>query len=323
MRSIIEKRIDGCRLVVTMHHPAEDARAEPRIRVGIIFFNSGFLPRTAAGDLFVHLADEFAAEGYPSFRADLPGLGDSEGDLPADTQNLFAALTRGSHGRAAGLLSSELVQDHKLHGMILAGLCGGAVTALFAAMGEGRAACRGIIQLDPSFVLVPPLEIAATCKPGGTMAAQRAPRRRARDAYAKARVAFLQTRIGEFTHRAYSAVKPALVFVPKLVRRLRGPRVPANANLRILNGWIDLLRGGMPMLTFMAGDQAKRTEKFDYLARINAACRTSRHKVVWIPDTTHSFVEGSGKSRTARECITWLRTTFPRVDAANRTVHAP
>ena len=52
--------------------------------LGIFFLNSLTLPRGATGDSAVYWADSFANCGYPSFRFDLPGLGDTEGELPLD-----------------------------------------------------------------------------------------------------------------------------------------------------------------------------------------------------------------------------------------------
>src|SRR6202034_2178754 len=52
--------------------------------IGVLFLNPLSTPRALIGDTAVYWASSFAAQGYPSLRIDLPGLGDSYGELPKD-----------------------------------------------------------------------------------------------------------------------------------------------------------------------------------------------------------------------------------------------
>ena len=76
----------------------EQAGVQKPGRLGVIFLNSLSLPRTATGDSSAEWADALAECGYPCFRVDLPGLGDSEGDLPAD---LLSYINGGGFAPAA------------------------------------------------------------------------------------------------------------------------------------------------------------------------------------------------------------------------------
>ncbi len=87
-REAITVAVGGVCLRGTYHKPADDGRGTPEHQgeandLGLLFLNHGFLPRSAPGDSAAKWGDSFAQNGYPSFRFDLPGLGDSDGDAPS------------------------------------------------------------------------------------------------------------------------------------------------------------------------------------------------------------------------------------------------
>src|ERR1700721_408202 len=85
---IVLKTNDG--VVRGTHHKAYDhnrgsaANLVERSRAGALFLNSLSPARAAAGGPAVFWADSFAKQGYPSFRVDPPGFGDSDGEPPPD-----------------------------------------------------------------------------------------------------------------------------------------------------------------------------------------------------------------------------------------------
>ena len=119
-----------------------------RNRVGIVFVNSMSPTRAANGDSAVYFADSFAEHGYPSFRVDLPGFGDSDGDPSAE---LHAYINRGGYASVASVVISDLVRRFHLPGVVLVGHCAGTVSAIFAA-GASRD-CKGLILMAPYFYL--------------------------------------------------------------------------------------------------------------------------------------------------------------------------
>ncbi len=98
MRNCIECEIDGQWLRGTCHEPPGASRAPEPGRTGVFFGNAGWLPRSGRGDLYAHLADALAREGYWAFRFDMPGLGDSDGEAPAEPSELFNLFQAGGHG---------------------------------------------------------------------------------------------------------------------------------------------------------------------------------------------------------------------------------
>src|SRR3984885_11030257 len=124
----------GVRLQGTYHHPADrqsGAPAEPANlnRIGILFVNSLSMPRAASGDSAVRWAESIADQGYPSFRIDLPGLGDSEGEASTD---LLDIVNAGGFAYVAAAAANQLVKRFGLSGVVFFGHCAGAVSALYA-----------------------------------------------------------------------------------------------------------------------------------------------------------------------------------------------
>ena len=159
MRRCVEIQVEGLRLRGTFHQPSTRQGSmpapEPDVeKTGVLLFNSGFLPRSAQGDLLAHLADRIAAAGFPAFRFDLPGLGDSEGDLPEDAVTFVRSVEKGNFAPYASSLAARLVGLHGLEKIIVGGLCGGGITALFGAAASKGSRIGGVLMLDPIFNLV-------------------------------------------------------------------------------------------------------------------------------------------------------------------------
>ena len=78
-RELVALDGDGVLMRGTYHKPRAAGGAAIRLLPGIMFLNSLLTPRAAFGDTAVRWAESFARRGYPCFRFDLPGQGDSDG----------------------------------------------------------------------------------------------------------------------------------------------------------------------------------------------------------------------------------------------------
>ena len=79
-------------------------------RVGVLFLNSMSPTRAAPGDSAVFWADCFAKCGYPSFRVDSPGFGDSDGDPPVES---LSFINTGGYASVAAGIVSQLIARYK------------------------------------------------------------------------------------------------------------------------------------------------------------------------------------------------------------------
>lgn len=298
MLECIEKRelivLDGlgARLRGTYHPPADrpsDAGASrQRIgRIGVVFVNSLSLPRAASGDSAVYWADAIAEQGYPAFRMDLPGLGDSEGEASTD---LLDSINSGGFASVATAAVTELVKRFGLSGMVICGHCAGSVSALYAA--TTSAECKGLILLDPYFHL------------------PRATRPRVRQELSSwAR----RSSIGGFLSDSYDRAR-------NLRLSLRGNAPPANANVQLLARWKQIATAGLPILVLKApGIKAQgarpRVGEFDYMAHIlRLAGRNRRVSLEFLSCADHSFANREGRQAVEGHITDWLLTHFPLAD---------
>jgi pimeloyl-ACP methyl ester carboxylesterase len=284
--------LDGLdvRLQGTYHRPQDRAicsTPSPRDQspVGVLFLNSLFLPRTATGDSAVYWAESFAACGYPAFRMDLPGLGDS--DAPLNT-TLLDFINAGGYGSIATAKVKELVDRFGLSGVIIVGHCAGAVTALFTAAASKE--CKGVILLDPYFYLPQQMKKSKAWKRLVRWAATSA--------------------VGGALSKAYDWLK-------KIRLSLDGNRPPANANFALLQRWSEIANKGLPTLIFRAPGRKSpgtkpRVGEFDYIKHIQAiATRKSKVIVHVIEGTDHSFANRSGRTAVREYAEHWLRECFP------------
>lgn len=252
-------------------------------RVGILFLNSLSLPRAATGDSSVYWADCFAESGYPSFRIDLPGLGDSDGNLP---QDLLGFINSGGFASTAAQKALELVETFHLSGVILVGHCAGAVSALFAAAKCSE--CKGLILLDVYFHLPQAVRPKARQKLSGWA---------------------LNSRLGRLASNAYDRLRQVRL-------RLMGNRLPQNANVPLLRCWKNLAQTGLPILILKAPARKAmgvkpRAGEFDYLQHVlRVAGSRSQIRVEFTQGTDHSFANRPGRKAVQEHAENWLRSNF-------------
>jgi pimeloyl-ACP methyl ester carboxylesterase len=305
-RKLLSIRTSGGLLQGTVHYgPAFSNDLRDRYgnehRVGVLFLNPGYLPRSARGDLYVRMADQLARNGHLVFRFDLPGLGESSGELPENVLPFFVKVQTGQYAPETSLLVQEIVRQFGLQGLVLAGICGGAVTALFAAQKCNPGTVTGLVLLDPTFK---------------TFSAQLPPKapktgfaRAWTDAWgkflgtnARIRAKIVRTDFGERLSVAYALIK-------KAARILLLNKLPANSNMALIRCWRDQATGGLPILVFNADSEARRLDEYDYSGYL---LKGASRNTTWvtIEETNHSFLEGKAPEILQENITKWLSTHF-------------
>jgi alpha-beta hydrolase superfamily lysophospholipase len=246
---------------------------------------SGFpMPRSAHGDAAVCWATSFAQLGYPTFRVDLPGFGDSRGAVPAE---LLQYLTGGGYEKVTADLVELIVTRYALTGIVILGQCGGAISAIFAAPISSK--CQGLILIEPPFSSPP------------------APRPEVKRALYQWLIKY---RVGGCLRNAYDQVR-------KLKLQLRKNAPPENANFQLLKRWKQVASAGMPILLLYAlqtksADNKSRAGSFDYLKHIlTLAGSRCRVDVRFATGANHSFSNSAGKSAVAEHVADWMLQFFP------------
>jgi len=274
----------------------EQAGVQKPGRLGVIFLNSLSLPRTATGDSSAEWADALAECGYPCFRVDLPGLGDSEGDLPAD---LLSYINGGGFAPAASSVAKEITERFDLAGVVLVGHCAGAVSAVLAAAKASE--CKGLILMDVYFHL--PQAVRPKFRQYlSNWALKSAPGRMASNLYDRLR---------------------------RLRLRVQANRLPENANLPLLRCWKQVASSGQPILMLKAparkaiGTKA-RVGEFDYLQyALKTAGPQSQVIVKFAEGTDHSFANRLGRAAVRQEMGSWLEAFFPAACPAGKGTVSP
>jgi pimeloyl-ACP methyl ester carboxylesterase len=274
----------GDTLYGTYHLPCDRMSAK---RTGILILTGLYTSRAADGDAAIYWAESLAAMGYPSFRVDLPGAGDSRGNVPA---KLLGFIDAGGFRERVAALVKQLTVRFDLTGVVILGHCAGATSALF-----GAAACRecqGVILLAPYFHL------------------SRALKRKAR------RVLIdwaTRNPLGGHFSNVYLRFNRALSL-------LRRDVLPKNANLLLLKSWKDVGSAGLPILVLKspsanASGPGHPRGEFDYMKYIVAlAGERSRIQVEMVDGAHHTFANHVARAKVRQYLETWLDYYYPIED---------
>jgi pimeloyl-ACP methyl ester carboxylesterase len=287
-RELITLGGDGVLLRGTHHKTTSEAANLPLRSgnsMGVVFLSALSSPRSLTADSAVHWANSFAARGYPSFRIDLPGVGDSYGETPND---LLGFVNDGGFASVTALKLKELAQRFGLSGVVVFGHCAGATNAIYSAS-ESKD-CKGLVLMDPYFNL--PKSLTPKLSPELVHWARRSP-------------------LGAFIRAAYDRLR-------EFPGARRTDALPADANVAFVARWKKVVSTGVPILILKSphaaalGSSKLRSGGFDYLAYITSfAVRSDQFTIETLHETDHSFANRLGRLAVQRHTEAWLDQYFP------------
>ncbi len=313
MRKALQLDIAGHRLFGTLHdHDALPSSQNQQYaqRIGVLLLSFGQQPRSWVGDLGSSIADRLHARGYPTFRFDMPGLGDSPGEIPVHLEELWRDILLGAHERPLLALCEDLVRRFSLKGLIIGGFCGGAVTALFAVNARSQL-ILGLVLLEPEMALVRAGSSAATA------------------ASAPLTVDFFQERVDLFWQRLRSPGSWRRLFTAKIdfkfwygllaatARKLstsgrRTKVLPHETNHRLLTSWHLARKRRLPTLVLSVGSANRSKYYRAYGLQPGISDEKSAFRWVEIPNTTHAMLTGGAKDAVGKHFENWVAENFPQ-----------
>jgi pimeloyl-ACP methyl ester carboxylesterase len=307
-RELISVVRGGICLRGTYHKALEDNRGSltgpnPNQPVGVLFPNGGVTPRAGSADAAVFWADWFAKRGYPAFRFDLPGLGDSDRDPGAEGIDFQAHADAGGYGPWLSVIADCLIEQFDLCGVVVLAHCSGAVTAIFAA--DSNPNIRGLVLLDPYFHLQNDIEIQTLVKNWNQRVIQGFGRGWLQNPKIRAGGVKLLSEI----RRVYRLINGMRLFV-------RRKKLPQSANLPLIRSCLRLASNGIPMLILRSPTHTPKAGEFDYIHYFQK--HSARHSQIVlrpVASATHAFAEQGSKEPVAQHAEEWLGACFPLAES--------
>lgn len=118
-----------------LHRPAFN-RAQG---AAVLLLSPGIKGRIAPHRLYIKLARQLCEAGFMVLRFDFYGLGDAEGELEEKrVADVYAAVAMGRYTDDTLAAMDWMQREYRVDRFVLSGLCGGAITGLFAGARDPR-----------------------------------------------------------------------------------------------------------------------------------------------------------------------------------------
>ncbi|MCW9014594.1 MAG: hypothetical protein OQL06_12495 [Gammaproteobacteria bacterium] len=120
--------------------------------MGIILLSPGIKMRVAPHRLYNKMSSHFVKQGFTVLRFDFYGLGDAEGEIKEMLlADLYGSIQLGRYVDDTKCAIDWMSKECGIDKIILAGLCGGAITGLLTAQSEPRV--KGLLALGIPVIL--------------------------------------------------------------------------------------------------------------------------------------------------------------------------
>jgi pimeloyl-ACP methyl ester carboxylesterase len=287
MRQIVTVQSAGYEFVGTWHLPVRPGGVAPRDReLAFLFFNAGHLPRDGHAGITVHAAELLAEMGHHALRFDLPGLGDSPGELPEKTDELFQMIHDGWYADPAVALTRELRRRHGFSQLVVGGLCGAAGTALLVAEREPDAVA-GVVAIEMElFYPYPEPQLS----PFQSLTS---------------RAAWLRLLSG---HSRYSHLLGP--FGLPLLGALGHRVLPAFADRPLCLSYRSAVSRGLPVLV-IAAEGKRRATFYDQVHKALVGGRPANLTSLLLPGTNHILTTGGAQQLALQHVSDWAMRNFP------------
>ncbi len=286
-----------------------------------ILLSPGAKTRVAPHRLYRKLETEFLAHGIPVLRLDCQGFGDSS-EEKVFTEDLLATYNSAQFGRHvpdAVAAMDYAARELNVSQFILGGLCGGALTALYAAAEDRRVLGIYSVGMPVAQADVREAEGAPALTRGEARAAGRSLRRKLFRPHSWVRFLTLKSDYRLYVHLAGNLLRRAFHIV--LPQRNADTPVLTPADLPrselhplFAPAFFGAARSGAQMLLlFGANDRML----WNYQERFAESCRKQidafgdRIRVHVVPDANHVLTERQSTDAARQATREWLDSVFP------------
>lgn len=277
---------EGYRLVGSLH--PTDAPA----RYGVILLNQGPVDRGGSHRLYIKLANRLSSLGVPVLRFDARGVGESGGMWEGEDRGISIFEVYGHIQRGAWKPDTLAAIDYMLRQtgverVVLGGLCGGAVTAIFA--GAEHPAVHAM------FVIGTPVTFSAVTRrtsdlPDAIIARESA-------SYVRKLVRLSSwKRFFSFQTDYRTLVHVFLVQVVRRWQRVKGVNLDPslndeNVNIPLFKAMDAVCRRGKRLLVIFGENDYLWQEFQEHLPRFGKDRTRLPFELVTIPDANHTLTE--------------------------------
>jgi hypothetical protein len=261
--------------------------------------NPGPAPRSGNSDLSVHIGERLAMRGFPVFRFDFAGLGDSSGPTSTDLDAYWSEVLTGRNDDATAALIERIHGEFGIARVLVGGLCAAALPSVRALAGA-TIAPAGLLLLEPDF------RTAVAMKPDGPRPTAALGLLGKRSAGLRRTLSTLGAKRGGGFARA---ARPLQALLRNALELRIGATLPRDANLPLITLWQESLKHGVPSLVVVAKGQKADHDVTQILASMPShtlgAVSCER-----VPGTNHLFTAAGGRDSILDVLERWVIARF-------------